>query len=106
MMLYISSYLNFQYVRYAEVHCTMPRKKKKKEPELTPEELKQKIAECEERYHNSFKTNLCKEIMSSWHALCAAKEKYYKSIKREVPADESTQITGNSDQIIDDFDLD
>lgn len=84
----------------------MPRKRKKKEPELSPEELRQKIIECEERYHNSFKTNLCREIMSSWHALCAAKERYYKSIKKEIPVDESVKITDDSDQIIDDFDLD
>ena len=46
----------------------------------TIEELKNKMAECEARYHASFKTDSCREIMGSYYEWQAAKKKYYTAI--------------------------
>ena len=69
---------------------------------LSQEELKSKIAECEERYHQSFKTNSCKEIMNSFYALQDAKKQYYKSLGKEMPKEDPMQ-SGNLTESTDDL---
>ena len=60
--------------------------------------LKVSIEKCEERYKNSFKTNMCKEIMSSWYALQAAKRKYYRYINNgEEPIKENNELINQDD---------
>ena len=81
-------------------------KKKKEKIEKSPEELRMYIAECEERYKQSFHTNSCKEIMNSWYALKAARDQYYKSINKDTCKEESNQIINEINQNIDSFDLD
>ena len=57
---------------------------------MTIEEMKLNIAECEKVYHDSFKTGSCASIMNSWYALQNAKKEYYKAVsKREDKEDKS-----------------
>ena len=44
------------------------------------EALKARIAECEERYHKSFKMDSCREIMDSYRERQLAKKTYYAAI--------------------------
>ena len=54
----------------------------------TPEELKQRMLECEAKYHDSFKSNSCVAIMDSYHDWQLAKKQYYMSIGRIMPETE------------------
>lgn len=67
------------------------------------ENLKHTIEACEKRYKESFKTNMCKEIMSSWYALQNAKSKYYKFINKDIKVEESNNVEITQDLECDDF---
>ena len=62
--------------------------KKEKKSEATPEELKQRMFDCEVKYHESFKGNSCSAIMSSYYDWQRAKKLYYMSIGRVPPETE------------------
>ena len=48
--------------------------------EDTVEDLKKKMAECEDVYHKSFKLDSCKVIMKAYYDWQEAKKKYYTAI--------------------------
>lgn len=67
-------------------------------------ELKQKMIECEEIYHNSFKFDSCRAIMESYYSWQRAKKEYYTAIGvcRPTNNDKVDNIP-DSEEIIDDF---
>lgn len=74
---------------------------KQEAPIESIDDLKNNIVECEKRYKESFKTNMCKEIMNSWYALQNAKSKYYKATKT-APDNEYVQ---NNDDLVENDDF-
>ena len=71
-------------------------------------DLKSTIEQCEKRYKESFKTNMCKEIMNSWYALQNAKSKYYKYVNKDNTAvkndadvyPDNLQLESESDDLV------
>jgi hypothetical protein len=75
---------------------------------LSVEELKKYISECEERYHASFKTDSCREIMASYYEWQAAKKRYYVAIGvcrpvEENPMDQFVEDDEENDNLDGDF---
>ena len=60
-------------------------------PTESPDELKQEIKQCEERYKQSFKGTSCREILDSYYALQAAKKRYYLSINSPGETEDVTK---------------
>ena len=56
---------------------------------LSADELKERMNKCEERYHAAFKTDSCREIMSSYYEWQAAKRRYYVAIGVCRPNDQN-----------------
>lgn len=88
----------------------MSRKRKKEKVvvknEMSPEELKQYIAECEERYRQSVHNGSCKDIMGAWYMLKSAKDTYYKSVNPEVKPGITYKLEEEIATGIDVYDLD
>lgn len=67
------------------------------------EALKERIAECEERYHKSFKHDSCREIMDSYRDWQLAKKNYYAAIGLVKQPTEQISIVEDDDENCDDF---
>ena len=88
----------------------MARKRKKEKvvikKEKSPEELKQYISECEERYRQSVHSGSCKDIMGAWYMLKSAKDTYYKSVNPGVKPEITYKLEEEINTDIDVYDLD
>ena len=67
----------------------------------TVEDLKRKMAECEEAYHKSFKLDSCRAIMETYYEWQDAKKKYYTAIGvcRPVNTDPMSEIPDNEENV-------
>lgn len=63
------------------------------ESNLSLTECKELLCKCEEEYIDSFKTGLCRVILSAYHALLDAKSKYYIISRKSKSAKNENQET-------------
>lgn len=59
---------------------------------MSLDEMKEYIDKCEARYHASFKTDSCREIMASYYEWRRAKRAYYEAAGICRPSPEGNQL--------------
>lgn len=69
----------------------------KRNKEITVDELKKKMDECEEAYKASFKINSCSMILNTYHAWKDAKKQYYYAAGIRKSSEQDDYVINNTD---------